>query len=139
VFTSPAEGKTAEVALDVIRRYERRLGDVQTLRDKGVQKQITDEVRELLRPAQPTLDGIVDSPQVEKIVSVVASTVADRTISIPRITVIPKRQVTFAFNDFDLSNLDSINVQPVEDGLRNSPITKSDGRRPARSPIMHGA
>jgi type III restriction enzyme len=117
VFSSPEEGRAAEVALDVIRRYERKLGDVQALRRKDVQEQITAEVRELMQPVQATLAGIVEGPRVEKIVNVVATTVADRTISIPQIVVIPKRQVTFRFEDFDLKNLESINVQPIEDGL----------------------
>ena len=117
VFSSPEEGRAAEVALDVIRRYERRLGDVQALRNKEVQNQISEEVRELIRPVQAALAGIVEGPRVEEIVSVVATTVADRTISIPQIVVIPKRQVSFHFEDFDLKNLETINVQPIEDGL----------------------
>ena len=82
-----------------------------------MQKQITEEVRELMRPVQSTLTGIVEEPRVAKIVNVVATTVADRTMSIPQIVVIPKRQVTFRFSDFDLKNLETINVRPVEDGL----------------------
>jgi type III restriction enzyme len=117
VFNSPEEGRAAEVALDVIRRYERKLGDVEALRKEEVQQQITAEVRELIQPMQATLAGIVGGPRVEKIVNVVATTVADRTISIPQIVVIPKRQVTFRFEEFDLKNLETINVQPIEDGL----------------------
>ncbi len=117
VFNSPEEGRAAEVALDVIRRYERKLGDVQALRNKDVQQQISAEVRELIQPAQAALAGIVEGPRVEAIVNIVATTVADRTISIPQIVVIPKRQVTFRFDDFDLKNLETVNVQPVEDGL----------------------
>lgn len=117
VFNSPEEGKAAEVALDVIRRYERKLGDVQALRSADVQQQITQEVRELIQPIQATLAGIVEGPRVEAIVNVVATTVAERTISIPQIVVIPKRQITFRFEDFDLHNLEAINVQPIDDGL----------------------
>jgi type III restriction enzyme len=101
----------------VIRRYERKLGDVQALRNKEVQQQITAEVHELIQPIQATLAGIVERPRLEKIVNVVATTVADRTISIPQIVVIPKRQLTFRFEDFELKNLETINVQPIEDGL----------------------
>jgi type III restriction enzyme len=43
--------------------------------------------------------------------------VADRTISIPQIVVLPKKQVTFTFDDFDLANLESINVRPIEEGI----------------------
>ena len=66
---------------------------------------------------QATLPGIIEGPRVENIVSVVTNTVADRTISIPEIVVLPKRQVTFRFADFDLKNLEAIYVQPIDDGL----------------------
>jgi type III restriction enzyme len=117
VFRSPEEGKAAEVTLDVIKRYERKLGSAEGLRDKNVQEQIAEEVRELLRPAQGTLEGVIEAPRIDKIVETVAKTVADRTISIPQIVVLPKKQVTFTFEDFDLASLDSINMRPIENGI----------------------
>ena len=116
-FRSPEEGKAAEVTLDVIKRYERKLGSAEALRDKDVQKQIADEVRELVRPAQGTLEGVVEAPRIDQIVETVAETVADRTISIPQIVVLPKKHVTFTFEDFDLASLDTINMRPIEDGI----------------------
>jgi type III restriction enzyme len=115
VFQSTEECKAAEVTLAVIRK--RKLPSVEALRDQGVQKEIANEVRELVRPIQGSLAGMVAEPRIEEIVKKVASTVADRTISIPQIVVIPKRHVTFDFDDFDLENLESINVRPIEDGL----------------------
>ena len=117
VFKSPEEGKAAEVTLDVIKRYERKLGSAEALRDKDVQKQIADEVRELVRPVQGTLEGVMEVPRIDQIVETVAETVADRTISIPQIVVLPKKQVTFTFEDFDLASLDTINMRPIEDGI----------------------
>ncbi|MDR0808620.1 MAG: DEAD/DEAH box helicase family protein, partial [Gemmobacter sp.] len=117
VFRSPEEGKAAEVTLDVIKRYERKLGSAEALRDKDVQKQIAEEVRELVRPVQGTLAGMVEEPRIDQIVETVAETVADRTISIPQIVVLPKKQVTFTFEDFDLADLGTINMRPIEDGL----------------------
>jgi type III restriction enzyme len=70
-----------------------------------------------MRPVQPTLEGVVEPPQIEMVVERVAATVADWTMSIPQIVVLPKRQVTFRFEDFDLANLEAINVRPIEDGL----------------------
>lgn len=117
VFQSPEEGKAAEVTLAVIKRFERKLGSAAALRDKEVQKQIAEEVRELVRPAQGTLEGVIEAPRIDQIVETVAETVADRTISIPQIVVLPKKQVTFTFEDFDLASLDTINIRPIEDGL----------------------
>ena len=117
VFASADEGKAAEVALDVIRRYERRLGSAEALRDDEVQRQIAAEVKDLVRPIQGTLEGLAEEPRIDEIVRTVATTVADRTISIPQIVVIPKKHVTFTFEDFNLDNVTAINARPVEDGL----------------------
>jgi type III restriction enzyme len=119
VISTPAGSQAANVTIDVIRRYERKLASVEELRNSAVQQQIAGEVRELLQPQQQILEGvIVESPlDIDKIVEVVATIVADRTISIPQIVVLPKRQINFYFSDFDLNGLDSINVRPVDDGL----------------------
>lgn len=117
VFNSPTEGKAAEVTLEVIKRYERKLGSAEALRSTEVQKQIADEVRDLVRPVQGTLEGIIEEPRIDQIVQTVAVTVADRTISIPQIVVLPKKTVTFTFEDFDLDNLSSINMRPIEDSI----------------------
>lgn len=117
VFKSLQEGKAAEVTLDVIKRYERKLGSAEALRNKDIQKQIAEEVQELVRPAQGTLEGVIETPRINQIVEIVAETVADRTISIPQIVVLPKKHVTFTFEDFDLASLDTINMRPIEDGI----------------------
>lgn len=117
VFKSPTEARAAEVTLEVIKRYERKLGSAEALRGAEVQKQIADEVRELVRPIQGTLEGIIEGPRIDEIVQTVAVTVADRTISIPQIVVLPTKQVTFTFEDFDLDNLSSVNMRPIEDGI----------------------
>ena len=117
VFNSVRESKTAEVTLEVIRRYERKLGSAEALRDGDVQKSIADEVRELVRPIQGSLEGIIEAPRIDEIVQTVANTVADRTISIPQIVVLPKKQITFTFEEFDLDNLSAINMRPIEDGI----------------------
>jgi type III restriction enzyme len=117
VFQSTEECKVAEVTLAVMRKYERKLPSAEGLRDQEVQTQIANEVRDLVRPVQGSLVGMVAEPRIDEIVRTVATTVADRTISIPQIVVIPKRHVSFDFDDFDLENLESINVRPIEDGL----------------------
>lgn len=66
---------------------------------------------------QPDIPGFVAEPRIEEIVQTVAITVADGTISIPQIVVLPKKTVTFTFEDFDLDSLSSINIRPIEDGL----------------------
>ncbi|MCA8258272.1 DEAD/DEAH box helicase family protein [Burkholderia sp. AU31624] len=114
---TPEETRTAEVTLEVIRKFERKLGSADELRSADVQRQIADAVREIVRPAQSTLEGIIAAPRVEEIVAAVTQMVAERTMSIPQILVLPKRQTTFEFADFDLKDLSSVNVRPIDDGL----------------------
>lgn len=114
---TPEETRTAEVTLEVIRRFERKLGSADELRSSDVQRQIVEAVQEIVRPVQSTLEGIVPALRVEEIVSAVTQTVAERTLSIPQILVLPKRQATFQFADFDLKDLTTINVRPIDDGL----------------------
>jgi type III restriction enzyme len=114
---TPEETRTAEVTLEVIRRFERKLGSAEELRSADVQRQIAEEVQEIVRPAQGTLEGIIAAPRVEEIVAAVTQTVAERTLSIPQILVLPKRHATFEFVDFDLKDLTTINIRPIDDGL----------------------
>lgn len=116
-FKNSEERRAAEVTLEVIRKYERRLGSVAELRKPEIQVQIASEVKELMRPLQGALEGILETPRVNEIVTTVAETVADRTISIPQIVVLPKRHVSFAFKDFDLKDLSTINLRPLDDSL----------------------
>jgi type III restriction enzyme len=111
------EVQAAQVTLQVVQRYERRLGGVEALRKAEVQQQIADEVSELTKPLQGALEGVVEPPDINKVVRVVTETVIERTISIPKIVVLPKKQVTFEFEDFGLKDLTSINLQPISDEL----------------------
>ncbi|CUW39881.1 putative Type III restriction enzyme, res subunit [Magnetospirillum sp. XM-1] len=116
-LASAEEHRAVDVTFQVIRRFERKLGSVEELCQPEVRAKIVAEVRELIRPMQGTLDGVVLAPRVEEIVAVITETVTERTMSIPQIVVIPKRQVTFHFRDFDLNELGSINHRPLDDGL----------------------
>lgn len=116
-FKNDEERKTAEVTFEVIRNYERRLKDASELTSPKVQAEIEKQVRELIRPVQGTLDVIAEPTRVEEIIAAITQTVAERTISIPHIVVIPKRRNSFAFKDFDLKDLSTINHQPIDDSL----------------------
>lgn len=116
-FKSPEESRAAEMTLEVIRRFERKVANISELRQPEIQRQIAAEVQELISPVQGVLEGFVEAPRIEHIVETVTKTVAERTVSIPKIVVIPKRQVTFRFADFDLKDLNTINVRPIDDGL----------------------
>ena len=117
LFQSPEEAHTVNVMLQVVERFERRLDNAEALTDPEVQRKIAEEVTELTRPIQGSLEGVVNAADVIKVVEVVTRTIAERTISIPKIVVLPKKQVTFHFDDFDLKALDTINYRPISDEL----------------------
>src|SRR6185436_9755114 len=102
---------------EVVKQYERKLPNADALRKAEVRKEIVDQVRELARPAQGTLESILPEPRVEEIVNGLLNQFADRTISIPQIVVLPKKQITFSFDDFDLENLSAINTRPIDNAI----------------------
>lgn len=117
VLNSPAERAAAELTLEVIKQYERKLPNADDLRKPEVQTAIAEQVRALAQPAQGALEGVLTEPRIEEIVKAFTETFADRTISIPQIVVLPKKQVTFTFADFDLDNLAAINMRPIDDSI----------------------
>jgi type III restriction enzyme len=116
-LNSPAERTAAELTLEVMKEFERKLPNAQHLRFPEVQNAIAEQVRELARPVQGTLEGVLSEPRIEEIVKAFTERFADCTISIPQIVVLPTKQITFTFDDFDLNNLGAINVRPIDDAI----------------------
>jgi type III restriction enzyme len=133
VFRTLEEVHAAGITLQVIQRYERLLGNLDALRTPEIQQQIAAEVSELTEPVQGSLTGIGKSADIKKVVALVTQTVADRTIPIPQIVVLPKKQVSFSFDDFDLTGLGSINYRPISDELLIEDLRTGARRSLARS------
>lgn len=112
VFQSEQARTVAHVTLQVIRQMERELPNLDQLRAPEVKAKIAQRVEELTRPLQGTLEGILEKPDVTKIVEAVATNIADHMIEIPEIVVLPDGAVHFSFADFDLAELDTIALQP---------------------------
>jgi type III restriction enzyme len=74
-------------------------------------------VRRLSVERQGELEVIVVQPDVEKLVAVVIASIAENSIEIPEIVVLPSREVNFWFEDFDLVDLGDIRHQPISDRL----------------------
>ncbi|WP_337128860.1 hypothetical protein, partial [Staphylococcus aureus] len=55
---------------------------------------------------------LFDAATVDEIVSTVTHKIAEYTIDIPKIVVLPTRDVNYGFNDFDLSGLERISLKP---------------------------
>lgn len=119
IFTTPSDQRAAQTTLELIQaRYERKLKrGVRELNEPEVRKEIAKAVREAMKPAQGELDGIATEPDYDKIVETVTTKIVELTIEIPEIVVIPTREVTFGFNDFDLTGLETIAKQPISDQI----------------------
>ena len=119
VFDKPEDRKIAQLTIELIRdKYERELkGGHKELKSLEVQKRIAADVRRLSGERQGELEGIVVQPDVEKLVAVVTASIAENSIEIPEIVVLPSREVNFWFEDFDLAGVGDIRLQPISDRL----------------------
>jgi type III restriction enzyme len=119
IFDMPEERQAADFALRLIQdRYERELKKgIHQLSEPAVQARITRDVEEAMTTSQATLDLGQKRPDIAAVVKKVTAKVVELTIEIPEIVVLPTREVTFGFHDFDLSGLDTIAKQPVSDDI----------------------
>jgi type III restriction enzyme len=115
VFTSEAERRVAQVAVQVIKKYENLPASSHLLK-KEVQLKIADEVAEYLKPVQQALPGVTEKVDIASVVAKTTELVVQQTIDIPRILVVPKGEVTTGFHPFKL-DCSSIRYQPVERDL----------------------
>lgn len=129
VFETPKEQQAAQATIELIQhKYERKLKrGVGQLTEPEVRKEITAAVKEALKPVQGELDGVVEEPDYEKIVEIVTEKLVELTIEIPEIVVIPTREVTFGYKDFDLEGLEAISKQPISDEIMISNM-RTDAR-----------
>ncbi len=119
VFTKPAEQQVAQIAYQVIRTLENKpdfVPSVTHLQKPEVQAAIVRAVEEQYRPAQMTLEGIVEQPNIAAVVAQTAEIVAQQTIDIPRILVVPQGEVRSGFAAFQL-NLNSLRYQALSEEL----------------------
>ena len=113
LFAGPAAQAAAAVTLTVIRQMERELPNLGALNTPEVQARISARVNAITQPVQGELTGIAPAPDVASIVAAVTAYVAEQTIEIPEIVVLPTSDVTFRFEDFDLDGLERLNYQPL--------------------------
>jgi type III restriction enzyme len=137
IFDKPAERDVAKMAIDIIRtKYERQLTDgVAGLARPEVRQAIAEDVRRQRREdagAQGELTGVVAEPDIEAIIQGVTVSIAENTIEIPEIVVLPSREINFWFEDFDLTGLSAIRYQPISDRLLIRSLREDTQRELAR-------
>jgi type III restriction enzyme len=119
VFTTPAEQKVAQAAYNIIKKMENQPGRVPTTRSLSspdIQSAVMEEVVAYLAPSQLEMEGVTEKPDIAAIVKKTVELVAQQTIDIPRILVVPKGEVESGFRAFDL-NLSSLRYQPISEEL----------------------
>lgn len=119
LFTKPEEQKVAQIAYAVIRKLENQPQTVPTvahLASPEIQAAIVKQVEEQWQPTQLSLGDIVEQPDIARIVAQTAERVAQETIDIPRILVVPKGEVTSGFKPFELT-LETLHYPAVSDEL----------------------
>jgi len=119
VFRTPEEEKVAQLAYQAIRKVCSDvlvLPSIRNLQDQKVLDLVLNEVESLYQPSQYELDVVPEKLDVAAIVEKTAALVAEQSIDIPRILVVPKGEVCSGFNSFKLK-LESLKYQPPEDEL----------------------
>lgn len=118
-FTKPEDQKVAQIAYEVIKKFEnqpQKLPTVTFLTKPDIQAEIVREVTERYSPAQPGLEGVVETPDITAIVAKTSEMTVQQTIDIPRIVVVPKEEVKSGFKPFKL-DLSNVNYQSVSNDL----------------------
>ena len=119
VFSKPEEQKVAQIAYEVIKKYENHpqsLPTVEHLMKPEIQAAIVKAVEEQRTPGQMELEGVTEKPDIAAVVAKTVELVTQQTIDIPRILVVPRGEVQSGFKPFTL-NLDTLKYPAVSDEL----------------------
>jgi len=115
------EARVVEITLEALHEEARKLGTSFELQSPEAQQRVMKRVQRVLEnelPVQPELSGLQDTePQntseIQALVLKVTEKVVALTIDVPRIAVLPTREVNYHFQDFNLQGLDKIRFEPV--------------------------
>jgi type III restriction enzyme len=129
-FDNPQSEKVAQLAYEAIRKLSRSPGvvpDISYISRPEVQAQIVREVQSQYRPQQMELEGVAPPPpDFGQITAQVATLYVDRTINIPRISVMPKGEVKAGFKPFTL-DLTRMNPPAPEETLWVQYLNRNEG------------
>ena len=127
-FPKQEEQQVAQIAWEVIRKLENQpelLPTFAYLKKLEIQAAIVKAVEKQYQPTQLTLEGVGEKPDIAAVVAMTSDLVAQETIDIPRILVLPKGEVRSGFHPFAL-NLDILRYQAVSDDLWIQHLRTSD-------------
>lgn len=117
IASTPQAQTIAAVTQKIIKQEASRLGSSAELTKPEVQAEIAKRVKQEVAPKQIDLLELANQQQheaeIEAIVKAVTEVVAQYTLDIPRIVILPTREVNYGFHNFDLQGLEQLNYQPV--------------------------
>jgi type III restriction enzyme len=119
LFAKPEEQKVAQIAYKVIQRLENqpeKLPTITYLMKPEVQAAIIQEVATQYRAPQLEMGAVIEPPDIAAIVAKTSELVAQQTIDIPRILVVPRGEVKSGYKPFTL-DIAHLSLQPPSEEL----------------------
>lgn len=111
-FPTLEDQRVAKTTIEVVKQFE-RLPRSRDLQKPEVKAQIVREVTNAYTAGQQTIEGVAEKPDIEAVVEKAIELLIEKTIDIPRISVVPTGEITSGFHDFDL-DLSNVRPQPVD-------------------------
>ncbi|WP_036305167.1 DEAD/DEAH box helicase [Methylobacter tundripaludum] len=113
--------KVAEIVLKVVEEQAAKLASSKELSQKDVQAYVVRRVQQVVRDNPPMqrllpeleIEAMLSDEEVADIVYAVTEKLIELTLDVPKIVVLPTREVNYGFQDFDLQRLEKVNFQPV--------------------------
>lgn len=138
LIKTPEHQRIADIIIDTTKRYE-RLKSAKDLSTPEIQEKIINEVSEILRPQQNSLalEPDITRSTVKKMVETITKNIAELTIDIPNIVLIPSRDVTYGFKEFDLEGLQRLNYQPISQEILIKQLRTNKSSLLVSSDIYH--
>ena len=111
LFETPQQQRAGQVVLEIIGRLERQ-GHPPDLNNAEVRADIARKVAVAMTPAQGDFIGSLEPMDMGHIVEKTVALCQEMSIKIPRITLLPRGDVTAGYRDFDL-DASGVHLQPV--------------------------
>ncbi|MGZ5012140.1 MAG: DEAD/DEAH box helicase, partial [Methylobacter sp.] len=113
--------KVAEIVLKVIEEQARFVASSKELNREDVQAFVVRRVQQVVRDNPPMqrllpeleIEAMLSDEEVADIVYAVTEKLIELTLDVPKIVVLPTREVNYGFQDFDLQRLEKVNFQSV--------------------------
>lgn len=118
LFTSAEERTVAAAAVQAFKTLSHRPADLPgaaLLRRPEIQARVVEAVKDRYQQ-QLTLEGVREPVDVDRVVATVCAEIADATIDIPRVLVVPIGKVESGFSPFT-PDLSSVRYPPVSEEL----------------------